>query len=200
MKAIVSAVNAAIVFSVSTIVATINVHASDRSASEIEEIVVTAQRREQAISDVPQSLQAFSGRDMEEASIKSIGDTIDLIPSASQVASISAASTVYQIRAFYPSEGTGDATVGYYMDNFPFALTGLAYAPVVDYFDIDRVEVLRGTSGTLYGLGSLGGTIKTITNEPKLDRYEGAIKMSGAWADDAKRKQLQHTRYSVSTL
>jgi iron complex outermembrane recepter protein len=185
VKAIVSAVNAAIVFSVSTIVATINVHASDRSASEIEEIVVTAQRREQAISDVPQSLQAFSGRDMEEASIKSIGDTIDLIPSASQVASISAASTVYQIRAISPSEGTGDATVGYYMDNFPFALTGLAYAPVVDYFDIDRVEVLRGPSGTLYGLGSLGGTIKTITNEPKLDRYEWAIKMSGAWADDA---------------
>lgn len=151
----------------------------------LEEIVVTAQRREQAISDVPQSLQAFTGDYMEDASIKSIGDTIDLIPSASQVASISAASTVYQIRAISPSEGTGDATVGYYLDNFPYALTGLAYAPVVDYFDIDRVEVLRGPSGTLYGLGSLGGTIKTITKEPKLDRFEGAVKVSGAWSDDA---------------
>lgn len=172
---------------------------SDASA-ELEEIVVTAQRREQAISDVPQSLQAFSGDYMEDASIKSIGDTIDLIPGASQVASISAASTVYQIRAVSPSEGTGDATVGYYLDNFPFALTGLAYAPVVDYFDMNRVEVLRGPSGTLYGLGSLGGTIKTITNAPKLDRVEGAFKVSGAWSDDADTSSSADVMFNVPLI
>jgi iron complex outermembrane receptor protein len=154
-------------------------------ASDLEEIVVTAQRREQSISDVPQSLQAFSGDYMKAASMKSIGDTMDMIPSASQVSSISVASTVYQIRAIPPSENSGDATVGYYIDNFPFALTALPYAPVVDYFDLERVEVLRGPSGTLYGLGSLGGTIKTITKEPNLDRVEGAFKVSGAWSDDA---------------
>jgi len=162
---------------------------SDRSQSKVEEVVVTAQRREQAIQEVPQAVQAFSEDFLEESNVNGMGDTINLIPSASQVSSISAASTVYQIRAISPSEGTGDATVGYYVDNFPFTMPSLPYAPVIDYFDIERVEVLRGPSGTLYGLGSLGGTVKTITRDPNLDRVEAAFRARGAWSSDADPSQ-----------
>ena len=155
------------------------------AADPIEEIVVTAQRREQSISDVPQALQAFTGDYLEDTSIKNLDAVIDLIPSASQVSSISAASTVYQIRAISPSEGTGDASVGYYVDNLAFAMPALAYAPTIDFFDIERVEVLRGPSGTLYGLGSLGGTVKTITKDPNLQEIEGEVKATVGWSDDA---------------
>ena len=101
------------------------------SAARIEEVVVTAQRREQSIKDVPQAVQAMSGQYLEDTNVRSLAETIDLIPSASQVSSISAASTVYQIRAIAPSENSGDATVGYYVDNFAFSIPALPYAPVV---------------------------------------------------------------------
>lgn len=155
------------------------------SGQAMEEIVVTAQRREQAISDVPQAVQAFSGEDLKDANVDRLGDIIDMIPSASQVTSISAGSTAYQIRAIAPAEGLGDGTVGYYIDNFAFALPALPYAPAIDLFDTERIEVLRGPSGTLYGLGSLGGTIKTITRDPVLDEFQLSARTEAAWSDDA---------------
>lgn len=158
---------------------------SDSPSTKMEEIVVTAQRREQAIGDVPQSVQALTDEYLQDTGVKSLDAVIDLIPSASQVSGISAASTVYQIRAISPSEGIGDATVGYYVDNLAFSMPGLAYAPAIDFFDIERVEVLRGPSGTLYGLGSLGGTVKTITKDPNFEGFETEIKATTALSDDA---------------
>lgn len=153
----------------------------------LEEIVVTAQRREQAISDVPQAVQALSGQDLKDSNVVRLGDIIDMIPSASQVTSISAGSTAYQIRAIAPAEGLGDGTVGYYIDNLAFSMPALPYAPAIDLFDTERVEILRGPSGTLYGLGSLGGTVKTITRDPVLDEFQLSAKTTGAWSDDASR-------------
>lgn len=155
------------------------------SLQKIEEIVVTAQRREQSIADVPQSVQALTDEFLQENGVKSLDGVIDLIPGASQVSGISAASTVYQIRSISPSEGIGDSTVGYYVDNLAFSMPALSYAPAIDFFDIERVEVLRGPSGTLYGLGSLGGTVKTITKDPDFEGIATEIKASTALSDDA---------------
>lgn len=165
--------------------------------SSLEEVVVTAQRREQAIQDVPQAVQALSERYLSDTNVTSLADTIDLIPGASQVSSISAASTAYQIRAVAPAEGLGDATVGYYVDNLAFSMPALPYAPVVDFFDIERVEVLRGPSGTLYGLGSLGGTVKTITRDPELRAFETAVRLTSAWSDDADPSHSADAMFNV---
>jgi len=161
--------------------------AQGSGSQPLEEIVVTAQRREQAISDVPQAVQAMSGQDLKDANVVRLADIIDMVPSASQVTSISAGSTAYQIRAIAPAEGLGDGTVGYYIDNLAFAMPALPYAPAIDLFDTERVEILRGPSGTLYGLGSLGGTVKTITRDPVLDAFELSARTTGAWSDDASR-------------
>ena len=151
---------------------------------ELEEIVVTAQRREQNISDVSQAVQALSGDDLDELNITNFEEMITLIPGAIQNSTISHGSNVYSIRGVAASETDGDATVGYYLDNFAFSIPGRPYAPVTDLYDTERVEVLRGPSGTLYGLGSLGGTIKVITRDPVIGEFEGAFKATVSEIDD----------------
>ena len=157
---------------------------SETTAVELEEIVVTAQRREQNISDVSQAVQALSGDDLDELNITNFEEMITLIPGAIQNSTISHGSNDYSIRGVAASETDGDATVGYYLDNFAFSIPGRPYAPVTDLYDTERVEVLRGPSGTLYGLGSLGGTIKVITKDPVIGEFEGSFKATVSEIDD----------------
>tara|TARA_Y100001970_G_scaffold20967_1_gene23805 strand:- start:129 stop:2261 length:2133 start_codon:yes stop_codon:yes gene_type:complete len=157
---------------------------SETTTIELEEIVVTAQRREQNISDVSQAVQALSGDDLDELNITNFEEMITLIPGAIQNSTISHGSNVYSIRGVAASETDGDATVGYYLDNFAFSIPGRPYAPVTDLYDTERVEVLRGPSGTLYGLGSLGGTIKVITKDPVIGKFEGSFKATVSEIDD----------------
>lgn len=142
------------------------------------DIVVTAQRRAQAISDVPQAMQAIAGSQLQALGVDQIEDIISLVPSATIGSTISVGSNTFQIRGVAAGETDGDATIGFYLDNFAFSMPGRPYAPAADFYDIDRVEVLRGPSGTLYGLGSLGGTIKVITKSPNLSEAEGAVRTS----------------------
>jgi iron complex outermembrane receptor protein len=150
---------------------------SDAAASEDEEssntIIVTAQRRDQVLADVPQSVQAIGGDTLKNMGVEQLQDVIALVPSATVGSTISVGSNTFQIRGVAASETDGDATVGFYLDNFAFSMPGRPYAPATDFYDLNRIEVLRGPSGTLYGLGSLGGTIKVLTNDP--DLYDAAL-------------------------
>src|SRR5690554_5928865 len=147
---------------------------SSASAQEVDGgqadnvIVVTAQLREQNILDVPQAVQAIGATELKNSGVESLADVISMIPSATTGSTISAGSNTFQIRGVAAAETDGDSTVGFYLDNFAFSLPGRPYAPSVDFYDLERVEVLRGPSGTLYGLGSLGGTIKVLTADPDL--------------------------------
>jgi iron complex outermembrane recepter protein len=156
---------------------------AEQQAASSTEIMVTAQRREQAISDVPQAVQAVSGERLQSLGIEQIEDVIALVPSATIGSTISVGSNVFQIRGVAAAETDGDPTIGFYLDNFAFSLPGRPYAPAVDFYDLQRVEVLRGPSGTLYGLGSLGGTIKVLTNDPDLYAVQGSARLTGNITD-----------------
>jgi outer membrane receptor protein involved in Fe transport len=146
----------------------------------VQEVVVTAQFREQALIDVPQPVQALGGKDLTRQGIVNLGQVINLIPGASQTGAYGPGADVYQIRGVAPGYASGDSTVGFYLDNFAFSVPGSPVAPTTNIFDLQRVEVIRGPSGTLYGQGSLGGTIKVLTNDPVLGRYEGSYLLSGS--------------------
>lgn len=134
-------------------------------APDPAEIVVTAQKREQNLLDVPLAVQAVSGDTLERQGTKEIDRLVDFVPGASVVSKSAPGFETIQIRGV--ASGTvGDATVGYYIDDVVFSIPNLQLSPPSRLVDLQRVEVLRGPQGTLYGNGSMGGLIRLITSDP----------------------------------
>jgi len=134
----------------------------------LQEVVVTATRREQSLSKVPISITALSADDMEARGIKDIADLARFTPGITVDAD---GTNKIAIRGISSSGGSG--TTGIYIDDTPIQMRSLAFSPdeaVPEAFDIARVEVLRGPQGTLFGAGSEGGTVRYITTQPSLTR------------------------------
>lgn len=138
------------------------------------EVLVTAQKREQELQEVPIAMQALEGKVLEEANIRDLNDLITFVPGASEGTATTAGKRTYQIRGI--SQGQADPTVGYYLDDSAFFAYGLFYAPVARTADVQRVEVLRGPQSTLYGNSSMGGTIRYIYNSPNLSSFEANLR------------------------
>lgn len=157
--------------------------AAQQSNGPLEEITVTASKREQSLQEVPSSLQAFSGEELERAGLSDIGELTQRIPGASVVSKSGAGFETIQIRGI--SSGTvGDSTVGYYIDELAFGVPNLQLVPPSRLIDLERVEVLRGPQGTLYGQGSMGGTIKLITAQPDTEAFTGKLSLEGSQTED----------------
>jgi iron complex outermembrane receptor protein len=137
------------------------------------EIVVTAQKSgNQQLQEVPLAIQAFSGEELKEKNINSIADLVSAVPGAFEGQRQSVASRSYNLRGAGGSNANGDSPIGYYLDDVPFIVTNFGIAPPVRFLDIDRVEVLRGPQGTLYGQGSSGGVFIFRTRDPDLNDIE----------------------------
>lgn len=158
-------------------------HEAEENGSEVEqddrgvfigEVVVTAQKREQELQDVPFSIQAFEAGTLDDTNIRDLSELITFVPGASEDISYGAGQRTFQLRGI--ATGAGDPTVGYYIDDTAFFGVGQGLAPIALTFDIDRIEVLRGPQGTLYGNGSMGGTLRYITKAPDLSRFEGKLR------------------------
>ena len=143
----------------------------------LAEIVVTAEKRTSTIQDTPISLSAMSGDQLAAAGITTIETLAHDVPGLS-MRSAGPGLTEYEARGL-ASNGGAAPTVGFYLDEIPLSPPALSQSGKVvidpNLYDVDRVEVLRGPQGTLYGSGSMGGTIKVITNKPKLDTFEGSV-------------------------
>ncbi|MBL8553749.1 MAG: TonB-dependent receptor [Phenylobacterium sp.] len=138
----------------------------------VAELVVTAQKREEKLIEVPLSVQSLSGEAVERSGAAKVSDLTKLIPGASVVSSTTPGFETIQIRGV-SSGTTGDGLVGYYIDDTPFGVPNLQLTPPARLLDLERVEVIRGPSGTLYGQGSMGGTIKLITAKPDPNNFSG---------------------------
>jgi outer membrane receptor protein involved in Fe transport len=154
-------------------------HAQDAAEGESEgnEIVVTANKRNTALQDIPFSINAQTAEDIQKTGATTLEDlsrnvaglTIqNLGPGQSQV-SIRGVSAGQIVR---DQPGVKEQ-VGVYLDESVVSLS--LFTPDLDLFDLNRVETLRGPQGTLFGSGSVGGTVRYITNQPKLGETEGAI-------------------------
>ena len=146
----------------------------------LEEIIVTASKREQSIQDVPFSINAQTQRDIQRAgatNIEEISRNVaglsiqNLGPGQSQVAirGVSAG----QIARDQPGV---KEQVGIYVDESVISLS--LFTPDLDFYDLNRVETLRGPQGTLFGSGSIGGTIRYITNQPDLEEAAGGFELN----------------------
>jgi len=136
------------------------------SSEGLEEIVVTATRRAEVLSRVPISVTALSQDAMDERGIKDFQDIVRYTPGVNIDSSITNA---ISIRGISSSGGAG--TTGIYLDDTPIQMRSVGFNPddsLPRTFDLDRVEVLRGPQGTLFGAGSEGGTVRYILAAPKL--------------------------------
>ena len=147
------------------------------NAAVSDEIIVTASKRSSTVQDTPFSINALSQFELERSGIGTIEELSrnvaglvvqNLGPGQSQV-SIRGVSAGQVVR---DQPGVKEQ-VGIYIDESVISLS--LFTPDLDFFDLNRVETLRGPQGTLFGSGSIGGTLRYITNQPKLDVVEGQV-------------------------
>jgi outer membrane receptor protein involved in Fe transport len=134
----------------------------------LQEVVVTATRREQSLSKVPISVTALTQESLDERGIKDFAEVARFTPG---VNFDNSGTNNISIRGISGTGGAG--TTGIYIDDTPIQMRALAFSPdeaLPKSFDIDRVEVLRGPQGTLFGSGSEGGTVRYITTQPSLTK------------------------------
>jgi iron complex outermembrane receptor protein len=170
------------------------------SGGPLQEITVTATRREESLSKVPISVTALTQDAMDLRGIKDFQDIARFTPG---VNIDNSGTNNIAIRGIASTGGAG--TTGIYLDDTPIQIRGTAFNPddaLPKSFDIDRVEVLRGPQGTLFGAGSEGGTVRYITTQPSLTQnsfysreevsfteggsinYEGGIAAGGPLIDN----------------
>lgn len=161
---------------------------------DLEVISVTATRRSQSISSVPYNISAIGGDTLKQAGITSLGDLTKRLPGLSYTdrgARSGAFSTSIAMRGL----STEDGRISSPLYTAPGVSTYVGETPLfanIRFYDLDRVEVLRGPQGTLYGSGSLGGTLRFIPNMPSLEgtEFEVSTDMSQTKSADGFNTEL----------
>ena len=181
--------NATVLAVVAALAAMPLAHAADGDAdntSQLQDIVVTAQKRAENLQEVPLSIQAFSTEKLEEMHVQGLDDYVKLMPSVSYQRSQGEGGsgqpgTAHIFMRGVTSGGDGNfagplPSVGMYLDEQP--VTTIDGALDVHIYDIERIEVLEGPQGTLYGASSEAGTIRIITNKPDPTKFSAGYDLS----------------------
>ena len=147
----------------------------------LEEITVTAQRRAESIQNVPISMQAFTAETLQQLNVQTFDDYIKFLPNVTTANNGPGQNEVFMrglSAGSQPSQGSGSTglwpNVAIYIDN----QSGQLPNRNLDIYaaDLNRIEVLEGPQGTLFGAGAEAGVIRYITNEPKLNKFEASVK------------------------
>jgi outer membrane receptor protein involved in Fe transport len=155
--------------------------ATQSGAGVLQEVVVTAQKREERLHDVPMGVTAITAEDLQNQQLTSLSDLASRVPGLS-LTDIQPGQTRLTLRG--QNVGGVGSTVTTYIDDTPFGssnalVNGFGFSGDFDTWDLQRVEVLRGPQGTLYGAGSEGGLLKYVTNPPDPTKFEAAVQAGG---------------------
>ena len=150
--------------------------------TSLEEVVVTATRREQTILDIPYSISAVSGATLEQSHVQSLSDLTKLIPGLSFVDQGPTSRSNFVLRGIN-ANSTSESPILGSAGTVPPVSTYIGETPLflsLHIDDLDRVEVLRGPQGTLYGSGSLAGTVRLIPKNPDPHAFAASVEVDGA--------------------
>lgn len=150
----------------------------DVGGSSVETVVVTAEKREELLRDVPVPVAVLSGQKLTESNQLRIQDYYAQVPGLDFVTLSGRSTPTIAIRGVIAAGGT-NPTVGIMVDDVPFGGStsdGLGFVPPdIDPSDLARIEVLRGPQGTLYGANSMGGLLKYVTVDPSVSEFSGRV-------------------------
>lgn len=149
----------------------------------LEEITVTARKRTENLQDVPQSIDVFTSKDLQNLSIVRFEDYATKTPS---VSFISTGPGTQQFFMRGVSDGsnpnvTNTSSTGFFLDDMSMSFYGSI--PDLHQYDIERIEVLNGPQGTLFGAGSMSGAIRIITNKPDPNAFAAGVDVDGGQID-----------------
>ncbi len=171
---------------VSAVTLIIGSQASAQDSGMLEEIVVTAQKRVQSVLDIPFAITVIGEDEIKARGAMDIKDMQYSIPGLS-ITNNQPGQDRVQIRGASTGVGLGSPTVGRYMDEVSVSSDATQRALDIPLLDIQRVEVLRGPQGTLYGAGSIGGTIRFISNSPDMKEVSGSLGGGFSSVDDGSK-------------
>ncbi len=157
------------------------------SDEDLEEIIVTAQKRETSLQDVPFSIAAVTSDDITESGATSLVEIARNVPGL-YIADLGPGQSQVAIRGISAGQVVRDQagvkeSVGIYLDESPISVA--LFTPELDFYDLDRIEVLRGPQGTLFGAGSTSGTVRYITAQPKIGSFGGSLDIALTSGTDA---------------
>jgi iron complex outermembrane recepter protein len=152
-----------------TVCCTSSIAWSQDQSGVLEEIIVTAQKRSESLQKVPISIAAVGGEQLERIDSAAFVDLARRVPGLS-FRSTGPGENEIVVRGVASASSGLRPTTGFYLDETPISALGLG-AIDAGLFDLERVEVLRGPQGTLYGSGSMGGTVRMITAKPDLEAF-----------------------------
>jgi outer membrane receptor protein involved in Fe transport len=141
------------------------------ATAALEEIVVTARKREENLQDIPASIQAIPQIVLEKMGANGLEDYTRFIPDVNVVQSEPGSSAVIFRGVYTGGAGVGQSPASVYFDELPLTTTG--GQPEIRMVDIARVEALIGPQGTLFGGSAQSGTLRVITNQPDPSLFEG---------------------------
>lgn len=158
--------------------------ASDASPT-LAEVVVTAQKRSENVQDVPESISIVGQKDIDKHGITSFQDYASLVPNLNQAIGAGGGAGTIVLRGLYTGSLQTTSTTAVYLDEAPFTPDGEfgrggLSTPDPDLVDVERIEVLKGPQGTLYGASSLGGIIRIVPKDPSLtEGFNGDLTATG---------------------
>lgn len=142
---------------------------------DTEEVLVTAQRREENLRDVPISISVMDGAQLDSSSATSVADALVGVPGLVSSQNQYTAGTVnFSVRGVSNAipRSAGAGVIAYYLDGVPYGFIRSAYNPDPNVYDLAQVEFLSGPQGTLYGAGSLVGVLRIQTHDADVDNFE----------------------------
>jgi len=167
--------NAVSVALAGSVFAAIIVAPAQAQEAVLDEIIVTAQKREQSLQDVPVSVQVLGNQQLEDLNLNEFGDYIQFLPTVSFAPVRPGIAEIYMrgISSGGSLHSGSMPSVGVYLDEQP--ITTIAHVLDMHVYDIARIETLAGPQGTFFGASSQSGTIRMITNKPKIGEFEAGF-------------------------
>ena len=163
--------------------------AAETGGGALQEVVVTARKREENLQTVPISIDVFTSKDVQNLGITSFDDYASKVPSISFI-SIGPGTQTFFMRGVSdgsnPNYANSSAT-GFFLDDNSLSWYGVQ--PDLHLYDIERIEVLNGPQGTTFGAGSMAGAVRYITNKPDVSNFSAGIDLDGGKIQDGRTNQ-----------
>lgn len=157
-----------------------------RPKETLETVVVSAQKRDERLQDVPISISVLGGKELDSSTGQGVMEALRTVPGVGMFQGFQTGGPQISIRGVTALNnfGGGSNPIAYYLDTVPFSFVKSAITPDAGGYDLERVEVLRGPQSTLYGASAQNGVVRVLTKDADLDSFSLKARTLGSYTED----------------